>query len=161
VRFAGGLLVVGLSLLVTACAGNDGEPAGSEPTTTSISTSGVGSSVETFDTAAEATRDALVAMLVADGWTDIGGDHDVAGSATFGVEGSDGAFVTGLVLLGATEPVGDTPVTATTTISGHAVSIVGELSTFAVCGDVGIWIAAETVELSSELLVQALDLFGC
>lgn len=160
-RFAGWSLVAGLSLLGAACGGSGGAPTGGERTAASISTSGVGSSVGTFDTAAEATRDALVAMLVADGWSDIGGDHDIAGSATFGVEQSDGAFVTGSVLLGASRPVGDTPVTATTTIAGHEVFIVGGLSTFAVCGDVGITIAAETVELSSELLMRALDLLRC
>lgn len=174
-RFAGWPLVAGLTLLAAACGGSGGDPTAGEQTTagmdggvsqpatttTSIPRSGVGSSVERFGTAAEATRDALVAMLVADGWSDIGGDHDVAGSATFGVEDSDGAFVTGSVLLGATQPVGDTPVTATTTISGHEVSIVGERATFAVCGDVGIRIAADTVELSSELLLQALDLLAC
>ena len=111
--------------------------------------------------AAEAARDSIKAMLVEDGWTDIGGDHDVAGSATFGVELSDGTVVTGSVLFGATNPIGDTTITGSTVVSGREIISVGETSAFATCDQVGITISADTAETSLELLTQALEQLDC
>ena len=110
---------------------------------------------------AEAARDLIVTMLIEQGWTNVGGDHDVAGSATFGVERTDGTFITGHALFGQTEPVGDLEITGTTIVGEHTITLLDAASVFAPCREVGITVRADTVDTATSVLTQGLEQLEC
>ena len=93
------------------------------------------------DPAARA-RDAAVHALVEAGFTDVGGDHDVPGTATFGVEAPDGSVVSGSLIAGLTEP-----------IDGLA-----DNEVFIACDDLGITIRADTAADATDAVVILGDL---
>lgn len=106
-------------------------------------------------------RNTTVAELLSRGYLDIGGDHDVAGSATFGVQDPSGGFVTGSFRLGAVEPIGDLPITDTTTVEGRDALVLGESSLFVACRDVGVTVDADQLDRARPAMSVALDQLGC